>query len=79
MHKFDLVDKFLQATHRRDSIVVGTFSNNSNINIFSIVIIRAFSIATHRKYPETLISEICTFYGILLVVFITLGKIYMKL
>ena len=78
MRMFDHVDSFLQATHTRDFIVVGTFSGNDNIVISNIVIIRNFSIAARCKYPETLISEILTLYGILLVIFITLGKIYMK-
>ena len=77
MHMFDLADKFLQATPRCDSIVVGTFGNNDNIVISNIVIFRTFRIATRCKYPETLISEICILYGILLVTFINFGKIYM--
>ena len=78
MRTFNLVDNFLQETHRRDSIVVGTSDNNDNIVISKIVIIRTFSIATLCNYPKTLISEIYTLYSILLVIFIILGKIYMK-
>ena len=36
----DLVDNFLQATCRRDSIVVRTFGNSDNIIISNIIIIR---------------------------------------
>ena len=71
---FDLVDNFLQATHRRDSIVVGPFGKNNNIIISNVVIIMTFSIATRCKYVKTLISEIYTLYDILLIIFI----IYMK-
>ena len=78
MHMFHLLDNFLQATPWRDSIVVETFGNNENIDISNIVIIRTFSIETRCKYPEALTSEICILYGILLVTFITFGKIYMK-
>ena len=56
---FDLVNNFLQATHRRNSLVVETVSNNNNI-IISKIVISTFSIATRSKYPKTLISEICT-------------------
>ena len=56
---FDLVNNVLQATHRRNSIVVETVSNNNNI-IISKIVIWTFSIATRGKYPKTLISEICT-------------------
>ena len=69
-----LVDNILQAIHRSDSIVVGTFGNNDNIIISNIVIIRTFGISTRCKYPKILISEIY----IPLVIFIIFGKIYMK-
>ena len=46
------MDNFLQATHRRDSIVVPTFGKNDNLVISNIVIIRNFSIATRCKYPK---------------------------
>ena len=78
MHMFDLVDNVLQATHRRDSIVAETFGSNDNIIISNIVIMGTFDIATCCKYPKTLISEMCILYGILLVIFITFGKIFMK-
>ena len=54
MYMFDLVDNFLQTTHRRDFIVVGTFRNNYNIVISNIVVIRVFSIAARCKYPENI-------------------------
>ena len=53
---------FLQATHKRVSIVVGTFGNNDNIVVSNIVIIRTFSITTRCKYLKTLISKICTLW-----------------
>ena len=39
MHLFDVVDSFLQPTHKRDSIVVGTSGNNETIVICNIVIL----------------------------------------
>ena len=69
---------FVHPYVRRDSVVVGIFGNNDNIIISNIVIIRIFSIEIRCKYSITLISELCTLYGILLVIFITYGEIYMK-
>ena len=74
MLMFDLVDNFLQTTHRSDSIAVGISGSNHNIIIFKIVIIRTFSIATRCKYNKTSISELCTLYVILLVVYMTFGS-----